>query len=183
MSDESVPYVLRRAESEDETFLFQLFVSAQTFAPCGWDAAQRRQLLALQFRARSASYAASYPRAQSDLICTPERTPVGRLLVAAASDGLHLIDIALLPAYRQKGIGTHVLLDLQRTCMTMERRITLNVQREGRAHALYRRLGFRSTSEDAVYARLEWRSSYGIGAPYFTPARRREMSTDSRPRR
>jgi ribosomal protein S18 acetylase RimI-like enzyme len=180
MSDERVRYVLRRAETEDEAFLFQLFVSAQeTFAPCGWDAEQLHQLLAFQFRARNASYAASHPRAASDLICTPERTAVGRLLVAPGSEGVHLLDIALLPTYRGRGIGRHVLLDLQRSCMTRGQRITLNVQRESRAHALYRRLGFRTIREDSVYAQLEWRAGAPLAVArspeYFTSTRSREI--------
>ena len=176
MPELPTPYVLRRAASEDEAFLLRLFVCAQeTYSLAGGEDAQLRQLLALQFRARNASYAARYPQAECQLICTPERTPVGRLLVCPGDETLHLIDIALLPAYRARGIGTCVLRDLQGACAQRGLAITLSALREGRAQALYRRLGFLVTSEDAVYAQLEWRAPTRGEAPL--PANRSDTYT------
>jgi ribosomal protein S18 acetylase RimI-like enzyme len=81
---------------------------------------------------------------------------VGALLTARTDGVLHLVDIALLPGFRDRGIGTvvleHVLTDADRERRTVR---ALVYRSNPRAHALYRRLGFRDVAADQLTFTIE----------------------------
>jgi ribosomal protein S18 acetylase RimI-like enzyme len=76
------------------------------------------------------------------------------VLVDRASAGHHLVDIALLPEHRRRGIGAAVLGELIGEAQSSVRPLTLSVARGNPALHLYRRLGFEPTGEDDVHLRL-----------------------------
>lgn len=151
-------YCLRKKETRDEPFLLQLYMAQQqeVMKAWGWDAAQQQVFLEMQYRARNAGYATAYPDASSDIICNPDQVSIGRMLVANQPKTIHLIDIAILPAYQRKGIGTQILLDLQKNGANEGKRISLNVPCDSPAKNLYTRLGFQLIREDPIYAQMEW---------------------------
>jgi ribosomal protein S18 acetylase RimI-like enzyme len=65
-----------------------------------------------------------------------------------------IVDIALLPEQRGKGIGTALLRDLLAEADGTGKRVTIHVERLNPALRLYERLGFR-VAEEGVYLFLE----------------------------
>ena len=70
---------------------------------------------------------------------------------------LHIIDIALLPAWRGNGIGTAVLEALKAQARTAGLGISNMVERYNPALRLYLRLGFAEIADHGIYLELEWR--------------------------
>ncbi|HEU5001332.1 MAG TPA: GNAT family N-acetyltransferase, partial [Actinomycetota bacterium] len=103
---------LRPAESGDESFLRALHASTrQDLAVLPLPPGQLEALLDLQFRARETSYRQQFPGAEDSVIVVDGK-PAGRLLLQRALGApprAHVVDIALLPAYRGQGIGTAVV--------------------------------------------------------------------------
>ena len=109
----------------------------------------------MQFDARQRSYEAAYPNAEDRIVCLND-VPVGRLLLNREPAGLQLIDLALLEEYRNQGLGTELLQQLQRDCESERIALCLHVLTTNPAMRLYQRLGFAEVSADPVYACLEW---------------------------
>jgi ribosomal protein S18 acetylase RimI-like enzyme len=88
------------------------------------------------------------------IICVGE-TDAGRLLVNEESSAIYLIDIALLGEYRNRGIGTHLLNDLQRECDLRQMALRLHCLAASPVRRLYRRLGLEEVGADEIYVRME----------------------------
>jgi len=155
---------LRPAVSEDEGFLLHLYLATRTTDSQAWslDAIQRDLLLQMQFRARKLTYESEYADAEDDIICIgtgPEAgTAVGRHLVARRRDEVLGVDLAILPKYQGRGIGTRILLDIQRECAADRLPFRLQVLQTNPAVRLYTRLGFKIVSQDPVHLHMEWNS-------------------------
>jgi GNAT superfamily N-acetyltransferase len=83
--------------------------------------------------------------------------PAGRLTVERRAEEIHVLDIALLPEHRGRGLGSALLGELLDEGRRTGRPVTVNALRGGRALALYQRLGFALSGGDEVYADLTWR--------------------------
>jgi len=151
------PTKLRQAEPNDEAFLFQLYASARAeeMSAWGWDSAQREAFLSLQFRAQQAHYA-EYPNTDHQIILAAER-PVGRMLVSELDDEFRLVDITLLPEYRNAGIGAALIGGLMKKAAYSAKAVRLHVEKNNRAQRLYQRLGFRFIGDAGSHYLMEWR--------------------------
>ena len=76
---------------------------------------------------------------------------------AAPARRSSLIDITLLPEFRQDGIGTWLLRDLLAEGEAAGKPVTIHVEVFNPAMRLYERLGFRSVEERGPYRLMEWR--------------------------
>jgi ribosomal protein S18 acetylase RimI-like enzyme len=85
--------------------------------------------------------------------------PAGRLYVARWPEELRVIDIALLPEYRRRGIGTALLRALLEEAGASGRPVRIHVERFNPALAVYEKLGFRLLEDRGVYLFLEWRAA------------------------
>ena len=156
-----IPFgVLRlRPESDDDAaFRFALFCQSRpdwALLPlCGEALAI---LLQQQFRAQTAGYRAEWPGASCDII-ELDGEPIGRLVVDRPGDALHLIDIALLPACRNRGIGSAILGRLSAEARAARLPLRLEVATSNvAALRLYRRLGFVARASTELQIQLEWR--------------------------
>jgi ribosomal protein S18 acetylase RimI-like enzyme len=144
---------------EDESFLYDVYASTrlEELAALGWSEAQREAFLRTQFRAQHQSYMAQFPAADFAIILWHER-PIGRLYIERRADEIRGIDSAILPAYRQAGIGTAILQDLLAEATRCRKPFRIHVEQFNRAQRLYERLGFRTLADDGVYLFMEWRS-------------------------
>lgn len=149
------PLHLRPIHSEDREFLFRVYAGtrAEELALTDWDDTQKQAFLTQQFEAQHHHYQAHYQGARFDLILLDDQ-PVGRLYVARWREEIRIMDIALLPDYRNRGIGSGLLRDLLEEAAVTGKRLTIHVERYNPALRLYRRVGFEPVGETGVYLLL-----------------------------
>ena len=147
---------LRPATDSDLPFLARVFAStrAEELAPVPWTEEQKRAFLAQQFAAQSADYARNYPDASFDVVIV-DGEPAGRLILDRGERELHIVDIALLPEHRGRGIGTRLLRPLLDEADRDDLTVAIYVEHANRALSLYRRLGFAAVGDTGVYLRME----------------------------
>ncbi len=147
---------LRPATERDRAFLARVFASTREdeIAPVPWSDEQKRAFLEQQFAAQSADYARNYPDASYDVIVVDGRS-AGRLIVDRDEREIHVVDIALLPEFRGRGVGTRLLRPLLDEGDQEAAIVSIYVERNNPALTLYNRLGFEAVAEDAVYYRME----------------------------
>lgn len=121
----------------------------------GWDSAQKATFVQMQFDAQHAYYREHYAGASFDIILVSGRS-AGRLYVERASEEFRIIDIALLPEFCNRGIGTTLLKGLQVEAHAARKPLRIHVERFNPALRLYERLGFRQIADRGVYLFMEW---------------------------
>jgi ribosomal protein S18 acetylase RimI-like enzyme len=153
---------LRAAGPDDEVFLAKVYAStrAAEMAAVPWSDDQRRAFLAMQHRAQHSDYHGRYPDASFDLVILAAQL-VGRLYLDRGDREHRVIDIALLPEFRGRGIGTRLLDGVLAGAQAAEVPVRLHVEAGNPAAALYRRLGFTDVPplEDdgfQIYQEMEW---------------------------
>jgi ribosomal protein S18 acetylase RimI-like enzyme len=128
-----------------------LFASARPeFNLLNLPESQLQALMAMQFNAQRQQYDESYPEAQSDIILQ-NANPIGRMLVDRTEHELTLIDIALLPEYRNAGIGSKLIEELLAEASVAGKPVRLHVLKSNPAQRLYERLGFSRVGEQSMY--------------------------------
>lgn len=147
---------LRPEQSGDEDFLRRIYESTREaeMATAPWTPEQKQQFLAMQFGLQRAHFRRHYPTASFDIILEDDRA-AGRLYVNRAKDEIRVLDIALLPEHRGKGIGTGLLRALLVEGEKAGLPVRLHVERNNRALQLYERLGFRMVADRGVYLEME----------------------------
>ena len=143
----------------DDNFLAQVYFSVKSdeFSALGWDAGQLGQFLAMQYKIQKQAYQLQFPDADY-LIIWLEKEKIGRLVVNRGEADLRLVDISLLPKFRNLGVGTKIITDLQNEVGEKNLPLTLTVARDNpSAFRLYQKLGFQITGEDELYLSMEWR--------------------------
>jgi ribosomal protein S18 acetylase RimI-like enzyme len=147
---------LRPASPEDQAFLFDVYAGTRQdeLALVDWNDAQKDAFLRMQFEARERHYRDNYRRASFDVVLHGD-VPVGLLYVARWPEEIRIIDVAVLPEQRGRGIGTAVLERVLAEGTASGRPVTIHVERFNPALRLYERLGFRQVEDKGVYLLLE----------------------------
>lgn len=148
---------LRAVEVADNDFLCAVYAStrADELAATDWTDAQKAAFCQMQFTAQDAHYRRHYPTAEFSVIeC--DGTLAGRLYVDRWSKEIRIMDIALLPAQRGRGIGTILLRALMDEAKAAEKVLSIHVERMNPALRLYDRLGFNMAEDKGVYLLMEW---------------------------
>ena len=150
---------LRTVVREDEEFLFQVYASsrADEVAAWGMDPAQLEGLLRMQFRAQQFQYDEIEESGNS--IILSDNRPVGRLIVDRTEKEILLAEIALLPEYRNSGVGTCVINDLKSEAAGKGIPVRLHVTKGNPARMLYQRLGFAVTGDTGTHFEMVWKQS------------------------
>jgi len=153
-----VTVALRAAAADDQPFLARVYASTRADELTGvpFTDAQKAAFVAQQFAAQSAHYARHYADAASHVV-EVDGEPAGRLIVARRPGAIVVVDIALLPAFRGRGIGTTLLEPILAEADATEATVTIHVERQNPARRLYDRLDFEVADEDPVYLTLERR--------------------------
>lgn len=143
----------RTATEDDQYFLQELFASTrpQELASFGANEDQKRSFVLMQF----SLLARSYPKAENKIIVAGD-VPIGRTIIDRKSDELRLIDIALLPVFRNRGIGALLVQQLLDEGREKQLPVRLQVFKYGDAVRFYERLGFRLVEDDGSYLKMEW---------------------------
>ena len=116
---------------------------------------QKAGLLSMQFNAQRAQYSMSYPHAENDIILFGE-VPIGKQIINRGDSEFTLVDIALLPANRGVGIGTHLIEALLAEAESAGKPVALHVWHSNPAKKLYERMGFVADNHDDVYCEMRW---------------------------
>ena len=149
---------LRPIRPEDQSFLYEVYASTrlEELAPLGWSADQQAAFLAQQFNAQHQYYQANFAGADFQVILVNGQ-PAGRLYVDRRVNEIGLIDIALLPEYRNAGIGSGLIKELLAEAQQAGKPVRIHVEKFNRALRLYERLGFSIIDDRGVYWFMEWK--------------------------
>jgi ribosomal protein S18 acetylase RimI-like enzyme len=149
---------VRPATDADDPFLRRVYAAARAeeVAAFGWPDAQVAAFLRQQFDAQRAHYRAAYPDAVEGLV-EVDGEPVGRLYARHSAGALVVLDLALLPEHRGRGVGTALLRSLQADAAAFGVPLRLHVDHTNPARRLYERVGLRPVADDGIRLELEWR--------------------------
>lgn len=150
---------LRPATEADHKFLFEIFAGTrEDLMLADLEHNQKQLLIEMQFRAREGQYRSAYPNATTSIIRESDRE-VGSIIVNRGEQDISVVDIAIDPAWRGRGIGTRVLRTLLAEACTESKLVHLQVAVTNRATRLYQRLGFSTIKDGGAYLSMEWRPS------------------------
>ncbi len=148
---------LRSATTEDGEFLLAVFKSSRgdDLRELGWDEDRIGEFLDMQFDAQQRLDQGEYQRADDQIVLNAAQ-PAGRLTVERRDHEIRCVEVALLPAHRNTGIGTFLMRQLQEEAKLANKPLRLGVIRYSRAVSLFERLGFVRTSETGTHFQMEW---------------------------
>ena len=148
---------LRPVEDRDLPFLAELYASTrrEEVAQTPWSEEQKEAFLRWQFENQHWHYREYYPGCEF-LVIEEEGAAIGRLYVDRWQDQIRLVDISLLPEHRGLGLGTALLGELLAEGEARELPVTIHVEFNNPALALYRRLGFRHVDSNGIYYLMRW---------------------------
>ena len=147
---------LRPINQDDLPFLCQVYASTrmEELAQTQWSAEQTTAFLTMQFNAQHAYYQEHYPQAVF-LIVEHRGQPIGRLYLDRWPSEIRIVDIALLPMQRGRGIGTRILKAVLQEGQRLRLPVRIHVEVFNPALRLYTRLGFRQIEDKGVYSLME----------------------------
>jgi GNAT superfamily N-acetyltransferase len=138
---------LRPATDEDSGFAFGVKKAAlreYVREIYGWDEDEQRRLHERRFSS-----------AAMRIIMAEERD-IGLLGTREAADGIHLLQLFLLPDAQGKGIGSHVLAQVLREADRVHRPVVLRVLKSNpRAKVFFERHGFTLAGETETHYNME----------------------------
>jgi GNAT superfamily N-acetyltransferase len=147
---------LRPAGVDDRPFMLRVYAGVREpeLEASGLPREQWDPFVEHQFEAQSQAYA-GYENASFEVVLV-EGEPAGRLIVARWPEELRVVDIALLPEYRGRGVGGTLMQRLVDEAEERCIKTSIHVERFNPAQRLYARLGFRPVAEAGdVYLLLE----------------------------
>lgn len=153
-----MPISLRPATNRDAGFLADVYASTrrQELSQTGWSEDEIEAFLNIQFEVQHQFYKETYQNACFDII-EAHGKPVGNFYVDRNPDEIRIIDIALLPEHRNKGIATHLIREVLAEARDKNLTVSVHVEQGNPAVSLYRRLGFKQIETKGIYRLMERR--------------------------
>lgn len=168
---------IRPAKDADQPFFAELYRSTRPdLLALLADPRYIDALVLMQQQMQVAAYRNSYPDARYELMVLDD-APAGRLVTAPVGAALRVVDIAVIPWARGRGVAGEALRRVQRRAADDGRDVTLAVRKDNAgARRLYAALGFTVESEDAAGLQLRWRAGPAqhqgaASMPGFGPSR------------
>lgn len=151
---------LRLFSEKDIPFLKKVYFSTreeELKQVSGWSNEMKTAFLTQQFNAQHDYYQKNYVGA-SFFVVENKKESIGRLYYIEDFVGtIRIIDIALLPKFQKKGLGTSILNGILERAKTINQPVTIHVESFNPAMELYKKLGFQKISEtNGVYHLLQW---------------------------
>jgi len=150
---------LRASDESDNELLYRIFVESHgdlAAAVADWDDARKKSFLRSQFQIQQEQYRGHYPQARFDVVVADGQV-IGNFYVAPGADELLLVDVNLLPEFRNRGIGGALLQDLLDESENSNKPVSLHVMQGNPAIRLYERIGFEVVAQEGVYSRMQRR--------------------------
>jgi GNAT superfamily N-acetyltransferase len=153
----------RPSTPNDREILYQIYAdtrSEEMNLVQNWSEAQKSAFLKQQFEAQHEYYHSMYKGAQFLLILYKGQV-VGRLYLHQRPETIRIVDIALLSAFRNQGMGRAILQRILDDAARVPLPVSIHVERYNPALQLYQRLGFEITSQEhPVYFLMEWKPPF-----------------------
>ena len=148
---------LRPAADADREFLLEVYAStrAEELALVPWEDAAKRAFVEQQFAAQDVHYRTHYPGATFDVV-EIDGDRAGRLYLHRGPREIRIMDIALLPTFRGRGIGERLLRAVMAEAAADGKCVSIHVELQNRALSLYERLGFEHVSDHGAHRLLRW---------------------------
>jgi ribosomal protein S18 acetylase RimI-like enzyme len=152
----------RPIDENDQPFLFELYATTRhdELAQTEWTDFEKENFLRQQFIAQHQFYTEQFTTAEFHII-EMEHEPIGRLYMDYRKDEHRIIDIALLPEYRNQGIGSQLLEDIIQKAEKADKPVRIHVEKYNPALNLYNRFGFVTIGDTGVYFLMERVSKNG----------------------
>jgi len=143
---------LRPVVPEDREFLLQVYSGSRSeeMNLVDWDDRQKNEFLRMQFEAQDKYYREYYPSASFGVLLL-ENSPCGRLYIDRWASEIRIVDIAILPEFRNRGIGTALLSHIIDEAEKLHLPVSIHVEQFNPALSLYQRLGFLPIGENGIY--------------------------------
>lgn len=153
------PLHVRPAAAADEAFFAELYRSTRPdLLALLADPRYIDAMVAMQQQMQVASYRSGYPDARYEVL-ELEGAPAGRLVTAPVAGAVRVVDIAVIPWARGRGVAGEALRRVQRQAAQGGQDVTLAVRKDNAgARRLYTVLGFTLDTEDAATLQLRWRA-------------------------
>ena len=152
---------LRPVLESDNVFLLSVYGSTreEELNQVEWAEGQKEMFLRWQLDLQRREYEARFPDAAYDIILIDEQ-PAGRIWVGADDEQVRLLDIALLPQFQNRGVGTELVRRLIKESAKQGKALRHMVfVLNNNAERFYERLGFKPIEDFGAYKHMEWRSN------------------------
>ena len=152
MADMTPSVTTRAATEEDEAFLFALFTAVRSpeFAYSSLAPAQLDLLMNIQYAGQKQTYGVQYPGGNHIVLL--DGLPIGRIWFFRGDTEHQLVDISLLPEFRNRGIGGLLVTDAIAAARAAGVQLCCSVAVTNPASLrFHQRLGFQIVGQDEIY--------------------------------
>jgi len=148
---------LRRATESDFSFMESLYRHSREaeLAMTPFSEEQKALFIRQQFSAQTQHYLAHYANDFFNIV-EVDGVPAGRFYVDYWSSEIRIVDIALMPEFQGKGLGSFLMKKVLSEGTEKNQPVTIHVEQNNPAKRLYERLGFTEKSRfNDVYILME----------------------------
>ena len=149
---------LRPVTDADQEFLVGVYAGtrADELAQTNWDDSQKDAFIRWQYQMQKQEYETRYPNARYDVILV-DGVPAGRMWVGSDDAQIRLLDIAVIPEFQNRGVGSYLLRQLidEATRENKPLRHMVFVLNQD-AFRFYERLGFKTIEDVGGYLHMEF---------------------------
>ncbi len=147
---------------DDHAFLLEVYGStrADEMALVPWSAEQQQAFIKMQFAGQQEHYQNTFPTASHQIILSAGR-PVGRLYVARLEREFRIVDITLMPAERNRGVGSFLLNGLLDEARRFGKVVRIYVEDFNPSLRFFERLNFKPVEQQGLHVLLEWSPNAG----------------------
>lgn len=122
----------------------------------GWSESQKAEFIHQQFEAQHQHYTKNYNGPFLEIILIDE-VNAGRLYLVEWDTEIRIMDIALLPEFRNKGWGGKILQQILTVASSRNKMVGIHVEYNNPAKSLYQKLGFALEEDKGIYHFMVWR--------------------------
>jgi ribosomal protein S18 acetylase RimI-like enzyme len=157
MIPEQLAVTTRPMVDDDAMLLFELYASsrADELSRSGWATPQQRAFFRMQAQNQEQYFQRHYDHLDRRTVCI-DGFSAGRLLVDRPVHALTIVDLALLPGYRGRGVGSLLLRAILDEAGEKGVPVSMVVPKGHPTVASCERLGFRATGDLGDRWRLAW---------------------------
>lgn len=149
---------LRTHTADDLAFMQALYASTREaeLALTNFTQKEKEAFIQQQFSAQYQHYLRHYNSEKFDIV-EFDGQAIGRLFVDHWENEIRIVDIALTPAFQNKGLGSYLFAQLFEQAKAANKAVTIHVEHNNPARNLYERLGFElKTQTNEIYLLMQW---------------------------